>query len=54
MAKQFVRLDVAAMLASLYPVSTVILAHLILHEHVSRSQWAGVVTCLAAIALITV
>ena len=54
LARQFVRLDVAAVLASLYPVSTVILAHLILDEVISRSQWVGVVTCLVAIALITV
>jgi drug/metabolite transporter (DMT)-like permease len=54
LARQFVRLDVAAVLASLYPVSTVLLARAILHETISRSQWAGVVICLMAIALITV
>jgi drug/metabolite transporter (DMT)-like permease len=54
LAKQFVRLDVAAVLASLYPVTTVILAHFLLRETISRSQWAGVITCLLAIVLITV
>ena len=54
LAKQFVRLDVAAVLASLYPVTTVILAHFILRERISRRQWAGVLICLTAIVLITV
>ena len=55
LAKQFVRLDVAAVLASLYPVTTVILAHSHLAGDVSlRRQWAGVLICLTAIVLITV
>ncbi len=52
-AKQYTRLEVAAVLASLYPMMTVILASLILKEKVSRSQWLGVGVCLIAIALIT-
>jgi drug/metabolite transporter (DMT)-like permease len=54
LARQYTRLDVAAVLASLYPMSTVILAGAILKEKVTRRQWLGVLTCLAAIALITV
>ena len=54
LAKQFTRLDVAAVLSSLYPASTVMLSSLLLKEKVSPSQWAGVVICLIAIALITV
>ena len=54
LARQFVRLDVAAVLASLYPVTTVILAHFILRERISRPQWAGVLVCLTAIVLITI
>lgn len=54
LARQFARLDVAAVLSSLYPATTVLLASLLLKEKVSRTQGAGVVLCLAAIALITI
>ncbi len=51
-ARQFTRLDIAALLASLYPASTVILAAIILKEKISFRQGIGVVVCLAAILLI--
>ncbi len=54
LSRQFTRLDIAAVIASLYPASTAILAALILKEHTSRSQAAGILFCLAAIALITI
>ena len=47
------RLDVAAVLSSLYPASTVILARVLLKERLSASQNAGIVGALASVALIS-
>jgi len=46
------RLDVAAVLASLYPASTVVLARIVLNERVSSTQAVGIVAALASIPLI--
>lgn len=53
LAKQYTRLDVAAVLSSMYPVSTVLLARLLLKEHVTFAQGVGMTLCLAAVVLIT-
>ena len=53
LARQFTSLDVAAVLSSLYPASTVLLSSLLMKEKIARGQWAGVFLCLAAIILIT-
>ncbi len=52
LARQLTRLDVAVVVSSMYPAITVILAWLITRQHISRSQWVGMLLCLAAVALI--
>ncbi|HEY0071558.1 MAG TPA: DMT family transporter [Chloroflexia bacterium] len=52
LAAQVGRLDVATVMSSLYPASTILLAAVILKERVTRLQVAGIVAALAAIALI--
>jgi len=54
LAGQSGRLDVAAVLSSLYPGVTVLLAGLVLKEKINKVQWLGILTALAAIALMTV
>ncbi|MEO7028949.1 MAG: DMT family transporter [Acidobacteriaceae bacterium] len=47
------RLDVAAVLASLYPASTIVLAGWLLHERLSRRQWLGMAVAVGAVAMIS-
>jgi drug/metabolite transporter (DMT)-like permease len=48
------RLDVAAILSSLYPAVTVLLATIILKERVTRLQAIGICVALVAIPLISI
>jgi drug/metabolite transporter (DMT)-like permease len=54
LAVQSGRLDIAAVLGSLYPAVTTILAKLITRENMARLQVAGMVIAVLAIVLITV
>jgi drug/metabolite transporter (DMT)-like permease len=51
-AKQFTRPDVAVVLGSLYPVSTIVLSRLIYKERISRLQAFGIALCAVAVAFI--
>ena len=45
--------SITSVLASLYPIVTVVLARLVLRERVARSQEAGIALTLAGVALIS-
>jgi drug/metabolite transporter (DMT)-like permease len=54
LAAQGGELLVVAVIGSLYPAATIVLAHFVLHERMSRIQWSGVVLALAAAVALTV
>ena len=53
LASQLGRLDVAAVISSMYPAGTILLAGIILREHPTRRQVAGMGLALAAVALLS-
>lgn len=48
------RLDVAALVCSMYPAGTILLAALVLREWPTRRQLTGMALALAAVALLSV
>jgi drug/metabolite transporter (DMT)-like permease len=54
LAGQIGRMDVAAVLSSLYPGATVLLAWILLKERINRLQWLGIFAALIAIGLLTI
>ena len=48
------RLDIAAIVCSMYPAGTILLAAIVLREWPTRRQFAGIALALAAVALLSV
>jgi drug/metabolite transporter (DMT)-like permease len=46
-------LAIVAVVGSLYPVATILLARLVLHERIGRAQAVGVATALVGVAMVS-
>lgn len=53
LATNYTTLSVAALLSSMYPVSTILLAITILRQRINRVQGLGIIFCILAVALIS-
>ena len=53
-ASQIGYVSVTSVLASLYPVATVLLARIFLHERLLRIQYVGITAALAGVALVSI
>jgi drug/metabolite transporter (DMT)-like permease len=51
-SENFIRIDIAAVLSSMYPVITVLLARWLMKQAVSKPQWVGLFCCLGGVTLI--
>lgn len=54
LAAQRGELAVVAVIGSLYPATTLLIAHFLLKERMSRGQWAGVALALGAVVALTI
>jgi drug/metabolite transporter (DMT)-like permease len=52
LAARYGRLDTAAVMGSLYPAATLLLARCFLDEKLNRRQWLGALVAMAAVVMI--